>query len=82
MSEPVYHLTRAEIQAIADEAARKALAVRLAEKPEISTAEAMQLVGCESDSAFYRWCRRAHVRRIHNGRWRRAAILRGLGAAA
>lgn len=83
MSEPIYTLTRAEIQEIAAEAAKQALASSAAPvRPELSVAEAMQLTGHRSESAFYRWATLRRVKSISQGRYRRSSLLRALGGAA
>ena len=63
------------------EAVAEALAAKLAPntRPELSTAEAMQLTGHRSESAFYRWAASRRVKHIAQGRYRRTALLRALG---
>jgi hypothetical protein len=53
-----------------------------AARPELSVAEAMDLTGHHSESAFYRWTASRRVRSVSLGRYRRSAILRALGGAA
>lgn len=50
--------------------------------PELTTLEAIRLTGRRSDSAFYRWAKARRVKPISPGYWRRAAILRALGASS
>lgn len=50
-----------------------------AARPELSVAEAMQLTGHASESAFYRWTASRRVKSISQGRYRRTALMRALG---
>lgn len=49
-----------------------------AARPVLSQAEAMQLVGVRSVSAFQRWAAAWKVKSAGKGRWARRALLAGL----
>lgn len=84
MSEPVT-LSPESVDAVVTRVL-DAIASRLIElqaqsdRPELNVAEAMQLTGHKSESAFYRWTARVRVKPIAHGRYRRTALLRALGA--
>lgn len=79
----VYALTRAEIQEIAVEAARCALAGNApAALNEIPTAEAMKLCRFRTPRAFRAAMQARGVRQIRRGWWRRPAIERAMGGRA
>lgn len=50
----------------------------LSPRPVLTTAEAMELANCGSDSAFYRWAQTWRVSNCGQGRYSRRAILLGL----
>lgn len=84
MSEPIV-LSPESVNAVAarvlDAIADRLLAIQAKhERPELSTAEAMQLTGHKSQSAFYRWTSLRRVKSVAPGRYRRTALLRALGA--
>jgi hypothetical protein len=49
-----------------------------AARPVLSVAEAMELVGADSLSAFYRWTKKRNVKPSASGRYARRALLAGL----
>jgi hypothetical protein len=66
---------------VLDAIAERLAAIQLKNtRPELSTAEAMQLTGHRSQSAFYRWTSLRRVKPVAPGRYRRTALLRALGA--
>lgn len=84
MSEPVV-LAPESVDAVAnlvlDAIAERLAAIQLRNtRPELSTAEAMQLTGHKSESSFYRWAKLRRVKSVAPGRYRRTALLRALGA--
>jgi hypothetical protein len=53
-----------------------------AARPVLGVAEAMELVGVDSDSAFYRWTSKWRVKASATGRYARRALLAGLDREA
>lgn len=84
----VYALTRAEIDEIAEAAAKRAIATAsIAQRGELTTAEAAEYCGFASSQpqamdTFRRWAKRKHIARISRGRWRRSALDRAMGGKA
>lgn len=50
----------------------------VAAKPILTTAEAMRVANCESESAFYRWARTWGATASGNGRWPRHRLVAAL----
>jgi hypothetical protein len=68
----------AEIVALRGEVVALRAAQASALRPVLSVAEAMELVGVDSASAFYRWAARWRVVAADKGRYARRAVLAGL----
>jgi len=79
MSEPVT-LSAESIDAIARRVVEIQAESHIPSRPELTTLEAIRLTGRRSRSAFYRWAQARRVKPISPGYYRRAALLRALGA--
>ena len=70
------NLTEEQIDRIAEKVAAKIM--RGERSPVLSSGEAMAMAGCNSSTAFWRWCKRLGVRTASRGRYSRSAILNAL----
>jgi len=68
----------AEIVALRGEMQALRASQASAARPVLSVAEAMELTGAESASAFYRWTAKWRVKPAAAGRYARRALLAGL----
>ena len=80
MSAVAVNLTQEDVRAIAAEVAR--LIAPKPQRPEVTTAEAAEIVGLSSPRAFRYWASARRVRPVARGRYRTSRIIAATGGAS